>query len=81
MTWIVAALAVLAVLMLVLPTVGRWLGAERSVSAERLRIAEVRRGTLIRDVSVQGRIVAAVSPTLYAPVAGTVALKSRPAAR
>ncbi|MCI1711613.1 MAG: HlyD family efflux transporter periplasmic adaptor subunit [Chiayiivirga sp.] len=77
MTWIVAALAVLAVLMLVLPTVGRWLGAERSVSAERLRIAEVRRGTLIRDVSVQGRIVAAVSPTLYAPVAGTVALKTQ----
>ena len=75
---IIAAIAVTVVLLLVaLPTVGRWLGAERSIAAERLRVAEVRRGTLIRDVSVQGRIVAAVSPTLYAPVAGTVSLRTQ----
>lgn len=75
---ILAAIAVAVALLLVaLPTVGRWLGAERSVAGERLRVAEVRRGTLVRDVSVQGRIVAAVSPTLYAPVAGTVSLKTQ----
>ncbi|MGA9422122.1 MAG: efflux RND transporter periplasmic adaptor subunit, partial [Rhodanobacteraceae bacterium] len=39
-----------------------------------LRIAPVTRGTLTRDVSVQGRVVAAVSPTLYAPSAGFVKL-------
>ncbi|WP_133477690.1 efflux RND transporter periplasmic adaptor subunit [Cognatilysobacter segetis] len=44
----------------------------RSVDAQRLRIAEVTRGTLVRDASVNGRVVAAVSPTLYAPVASTV---------
>lgn len=75
--WVAGALAALVLLLVAVPTVGRWLGAERSVAAERLRIAEVRRGTLVRDVSVQGRIVAAVSPTLYAPVAGTVALKTQ----
>lgn len=75
--WIAVAALAAASLLIALPTLGRWLGAERSVSAERLRIAEVRRGTLIRDVSVQGRIVAAVSPTLYAPVAGTVTLKTQ----
>ena len=75
--WIAAGVAAIGLLLVTLPTVGRWLGAERSVAAERLRIAEVRRGTLVRDVSVQGRIVAAVSPTLYAPVAGTVALKTQ----
>ena len=72
-----AAGLALALLLVALPTVGRWLGAERSVAAERLRIAEVRRGTLVRDVSVQGRIVAAVSPTLYAPAGGTVTLKKQ----
>jgi len=70
----VAALLLVA---LSVPTLGRWLGAGQSVSGERLRTAEVHRGTLVRDVSVQGRMVAAVSPTLYAPAAGTVTLKVR----
>ncbi len=59
------------------PVLSRWLGADQSISGDRLRIAEVRRGTLVRDVAVQGRVVAAVSPTLYAPVAGTVTLVAR----
>lgn len=74
---IAAAAVAVALLLVALPTVGRWLGAEKSIAAERLRVAEVRRGTLVRDISVQGRIVAAVSPTLYAPVAGTVSLKTQ----
>jgi len=52
-----------------------WLGSERSVDGSRLRIAEVTRGTLIRDAAVNGRVVAAVSPTMYAPAASTVTLK------
>jgi HlyD family secretion protein len=75
--WIAGAVAAVLMLLVTVPTLGRWLGAERAVSAERLRVAEVRRGTLVRDVSVQGRIVAAVSPTLYAPVAGTITLKTQ----
>jgi HlyD family secretion protein len=75
--WIAAAALAVVMLLVALPSVGRWIGAERAVSSDRLRIAEVRRGTLVRDVSVQGRIVAAVSPTLYAPVAGTVTLKTQ----
>jgi HlyD family secretion protein len=35
----------------------------------------VTRGDLVRDVSVQGRVVAAVSPTLYAPAAGSITLE------
>jgi HlyD family secretion protein len=46
------------------------------VDASRLRIAAVTRGTLVRDASANGRVVAAVSPTLYAPVAATVALQA-----
>lgn len=50
-------------------------GASRSVSGERVRIAKVTRAPFVSDLSAQGRVVAAVSPTLYAPALGTVTLK------
>jgi len=52
-----------------------WRGSEHSVNGSRLRIAEVGRGTLVRDASVNGRVVAAVSPTLYSTAPSTVTLK------
>src|SRR5690349_5278216 len=72
--WIVVACALLGVLLIVKLAFG-WMSSESSVSDTRLRIAEVTRGTLIRDAAVNGRVVAAVSPTLYAPAASTVTLK------
>ncbi|SFV07628.1 efflux RND transporter periplasmic adaptor subunit [Pseudoduganella namucuonensis] len=53
-----------------------WSGSSHSVNAARLRIAEVSRGTLVRDAAVNGRIVAAVSPTLYSTSPSTVTLKT-----
>ena len=55
--------------------VSKWSGGEQSVNGARLRIAEVTRGTLVRDASVNGRVVAAVSPTLYSTAPSTVTLK------
>ena len=55
----------------------RWASGEKSVDGARLRIAAVTRGTLVRDAAVTGRVVAAVSPTLYAAMPGTVTLKIR----
>lgn len=52
-----------------------WLSGARSFDASRLRIAEVTRGDLVRDLSAEGRVIAANSPTLYAIAAGTVSLK------
>lgn len=52
-----------------------WRASEHTVSAARLRVAEVTRGTLVRDASVNGRVVAAVSPTLYATAPATVNLQ------
>ena len=52
-----------------------WNGSQHSVSASRLRIAEVGRGTLVRDAAVNGRVVAAVSPTLYSTAPATVNLQ------
>jgi len=68
------ALAVIAAGVLLLPAAARLMSADSSASSARLRIAEVKRGTLTRDVSVQGKVVAAISPTLYARSAGTVTL-------
>ncbi|WP_426191720.1 efflux RND transporter periplasmic adaptor subunit [Massilia sp. DWR3-1-1] len=55
---------------------GAWRSTNHSVSASRLRIADVSRGTLVRDAAVNGRIVAAISPTLYATAQSTVTLKT-----
>lgn len=54
-----------------------WAGAGRSIDGERLRIATVERGLLVRDAQVNGQVVAAVSPTLYAPAAVTVNLRTQ----
>lgn len=62
-------------LLLVVLLLSGWLSSERSVDVSRLRIAEVTRGNLVRDAAVNGRVVAAVSPTLYAPAMSTVTLK------
>jgi len=54
------------------PRLANWSEAQESISLERIRLATVSRGDLVRDVSVQGRVVAGVSPTLYASETGTV---------
>ncbi len=69
------ALAVVVLLALAAPWVKRWANATVSVPYERIRTATVTRGDLVRDVSVQGRVVAAVSPTLYATASGTITLQ------
>src|SRR5688500_7941937 len=70
--WVGGAVAILAISAAVL---GAWTSSEHSVNVDRLRIAEVSRGTLVRDASVNGRVVAAVSPTLYSTSPATVNLK------
>ena len=72
--WIGVGVAVLLAVLAGMPTVAHLMSADSSASRARLRIAVVTRGTLTRDVSVQGKVVAAVSPTLYTRSAGTVTL-------
>jgi len=49
-----------------------WSSSDATVSRDRVRIATVTRGEFLSDVAAQATVVAAVSPTLYAPAAGTV---------
>lgn len=55
----------------------RFFASERSVDASRLRFSNVTRGTLVRDAVADGRIVAADSPSVYAPANGSVTLATR----
>jgi HlyD family secretion protein len=75
-----AGVAVAALIAATSWLVHRWADSASIVPRERVRIATVEQGRFVRDVSAQGAIVAAVSPTLYAPSAGTVTLVAKPGA-
>ena len=71
--------AVLIVLIVVAyPSFANWSSADRSIDSSRVRTAQVTRGDFVRDISVQGNIVAANSPKLYAPALGTITLTVNP---
>ena len=78
LNWAVGAVLGLGLVFVLGSTLSTWMSAEASVSAERIRTAVVNRGDLVRDLNVQGRVVAAVSPTLYSPATGTVTLEVLP---
>lgn len=71
---VIAGVVALAAVLFAIPTIRRWSRAERSISAAQVRIGEVTRGELVRDTSADGRVVAALHPTLFTPSAGIVAL-------
>jgi len=56
------------------PSFDRWRSADRSVSMQRLRFGTAVRGDLLRDVSAQGKIIAADRPTLVSPAQGIVSI-------
>lgn len=64
------ALALLAIATWVWRAAGQW--NTPRVALDRLSVATVARGPLVRDVAAEGKVVAAQSPTLYAPAAGTL---------
>ena len=76
--WLLPAAALVVIGLLLLSALSNWLSAEASISSDRIRVATVERGDLIRDLNVQGRVVAAISPTLYSPATGTVSLEAQP---
>jgi HlyD family secretion protein len=73
--WLIGGIAGGAVLALAVWVISGWMSGGRSFDAARVRVAEVTRGDLVRDISADGRVIAANSPTLYAIAGGTVALK------
>lgn len=70
-TMIVLLLFILAAVF-VAPSFSRWSQADHAVSMQSIVTAKVKRGDLIRDVSVIGRVIAAVRPRLYSTGQGTI---------
>ncbi len=64
----IGLVVVIAVVMLI----RGWVSTSLVVPRERLRIAAVTRGAFVRDVSAQGTVVVADSPTLFASGVGAV---------
>lgn len=73
--WLYAGAGVTGLVVVVAWLLSGWTAGARSFDGSRLRIAEVTRGDLVRDISAEGRVIAANSPTLYAIAGGTVSLK------
>ena len=72
--WLLAGGLALGLGAAAIATLSAWQGGSHSIDADRLRIAAVTRGDLVRDLSAEGRVISANSPTLYAIAAGTVTL-------
>ena len=74
-SYLIAGGAGLGLLLLAGWVASGWSAGNRSVDSSRVRIAEVTRGDLVRDISADGKVIAANSPTLYAIAGGVVTLK------
>ena len=70
-----AGVLVLGLLAWLAPGIGRLFSASASVSSSRLAFATVERGLFVNDIAAEGKVVAAVSPTLYATSGGAVTLQ------
>ena len=74
--WILVAI-VAASVVFAYPRVLKWQATSISVDVEKLRFATVKRADLVRDIAVQGKVVAAVKPMMFSPAAGRVNLMVR----
>jgi HlyD family secretion protein len=72
---IVMVVGVIALLTVSSFVVKAFSSSSKSVATSRIKTAQVTRGNLVRDVAVNGRMVAAISPTLYSTAPATVTLK------
>ena len=78
MIYIAVAAAVLLILgAIFFPAVRRWVRAETAVDSTTVRFSVVTRGDLLRDLSVQGRVVASLHPTLFSSGQGIVSLRTK----
>lgn len=73
--WLIPGSVTLALVIAIIWAIGAWNAGSRSFDGDRVHIAEVTRGDLVRDIAADGRVIAANSPVLYAISAGTVDLK------
>ena len=69
---VLAAISIVVVVVALAPLFSQWLSGEAAVAKQDLHITSVKKGDFIRDISVQGKVVAARRPQIYSPAQGTV---------
>lgn len=74
--WIVRALVFLFIVVsfyfIISPSLVSWSGGQSAISIDKLRIAKVMKGDFIRDLAIQGKVIASRRPVLYSPAQGSV---------
>jgi len=73
-TIITMLVSLIIVIWQIAPATARWSQAQKSIPLERVRVATIIRSDFTRDISVLGRVIAAVRPTVYSPADGTITL-------
>jgi len=76
--WAAAAIVLVALGYFVTPTLNNWAKSIPTVDSQDLLLSIVFRGDLVRDVAVNGKVVAANAPQLYSPEEGQVTLIAKP---
>ncbi|MEM8547253.1 MAG: efflux RND transporter periplasmic adaptor subunit [Pseudomonadota bacterium] len=74
LAWSAACVVVLLLGAWLVQAAGIWLRTDISVPREQLRTATVTRGEFVQDFAIQGEIVAATKPSMFAPSSGRVTL-------
>ncbi|MCG9759299.1 efflux RND transporter periplasmic adaptor subunit [Pseudoalteromonas sp. Isolate6] len=71
---VILAIGIVALISIyfMLPIATQWLSGQTAVSSDKIHVSSVKRGDFVRDISVQGKVVAARRPTIYSPAQGTV---------
>lgn len=74
----ISSAVVIAATWFSLPTLSQWMGGIPNIDAQTITRATAFKGTLIRDIAVNGKLVAANAPTLYSSESGQVTLLAKP---
>ncbi len=72
--FLLAGLLTIVLLVVVIKTLSTWWSSDVSVKTSEIRTLKVERGEFVRDISVQGRIVAAIKPSYFSKTSGTISL-------
>ncbi|WP_440056270.1 efflux RND transporter periplasmic adaptor subunit (plasmid) [Pseudoalteromonas sp. T1lg65] len=71
-TILAIVLLLIIVIYFIFPILQQWLSGQVGVRIDKVNIETVQHGDFVKDISVQGKVVAAKRPILYSPAQGTV---------
>ena len=76
--WFASIAITLTITLMSWPSISMWYNSAAKVELSKLKIAQVQRGDLSRNISVSGKVVAANAPQLYSSEQGKITLLVKP---